>query len=81
MTRIRLTTAVGLAGSLFGYSLSAAGAGFALIEQSVSGLGNAFAGGAALSCLCSAAAGAHGPRNRGHAGALQKRAAVKTFTV
>ncbi len=46
MTRIRLA-AVGLAGSLLGYSLSAAGAGFALVEQSVPGLGNAFAGAAA----------------------------------
>ncbi len=45
--RVRLTTAVVLAGSLLGYSLWAQGAGFAIIEQSVPGMGNAFAGGAA----------------------------------
>lgn len=43
----RLPLAMGLAGILTGYSLGAGAAGFALIEQSASGLGNAFAGGAA----------------------------------
>lgn len=43
----RLPLAMGLAGVLTGYSLGAGAAGFALIEQSGSGLGNAFAGGAA----------------------------------
>lgn len=43
----RLPLAMGLAGVLAGYSMGAGAAGFALIEQSGSGMGNAFAGGAA----------------------------------
>ena len=47
MPRSHFSMAVGLAACLLGYAISASGAGFAIIESSVSGLGNAFAGGAA----------------------------------
>lgn len=47
MHKSRLTTAASLSAAMFGFAQGAAGAGFAIIEQSVSGLGNAFAGGSA----------------------------------
>lgn len=44
---IKLALAVGIAGSILGLSNPAAASGFQLIEQSVSGMGNAYAGVAA----------------------------------
>lgn len=47
MNKTRLLAALGLGGTLLGHSMCVSAAGFAIAEQSVSGLGNAFAGGAA----------------------------------
>jgi len=44
---IKLALVVGIAGSILGLSNPAAASGFQLIEQSASGMGNAYAGGAA----------------------------------